>query len=469
LGFAHLDIDDYFWEQTEVPFTTIRQREKRQQMLLSDMQKYTSFVMSGNAVGWDEPLLPHFDLAVFVTAPTEIRIERLKKREYAYFGRRIEDGGDMRQNHFEFIKWASDYDAGGLDMRSLALHEQWISACPCPVIRVDGTEDYHTVAKNIVKRFYTKPDEPWRVVTYPLGELETYRFTVIFAHYGKGCGGWLYARHKDRDTWETAGGHIEKGETPLDCAKRELREETGATKFYIHPAFDYAVHTSTEFSYGQVFYADVDALGDLPPESEMREVKVFRTIPDAMTYPQILPVVYAEMQRWLGLADKPDEFWDVLDDNRAPTGRTHRRGDPLPDGDNHLDVIVWIMNANSEFLITRRALNKIGYPGMWEIPGGSASCGEDSLTAAIREAFEESGVALSPSRGELFFSHRHGDAFHDCWLFRQDFDLADIVLQEGETIDARTATWNDISGMMERGEFIGRDEFPEFDLLEGIV
>jgi len=65
-------------------------------------------------------------------------------------------------------------------------------------------------------------NKPCRVKIYPLGELKRYCFTVIFARYGKAGSGWLYARHKDRDTWETAGGHIEKGETPLDCAKREL-------------------------------------------------------------------------------------------------------------------------------------------------------------------------------------------------------------------------------------------------------
>ncbi|GHU90667.1 hypothetical protein FACS1894202_10830 [Clostridia bacterium] len=69
----------------------------------------------------------------------------------------------------------------------------------------------------------------------PLGTLESYQFTVIFAQYGRVGGGWLYARRKDRDTWETAGGHIEPGETPLDCAKRELYEETGAASFIFTP------------------------------------------------------------------------------------------------------------------------------------------------------------------------------------------------------------------------------------------
>ncbi|WP_350445893.1 NUDIX domain-containing protein [Anaeromonas frigoriresistens] len=50
---------------------------------------------------------------------------------------------------------------------------------------------------------------------------------------------WLLCKHKKRDTWETAGGHIEIGETPLDDAKRKLFEETGAISSDIQPIFDY--------------------------------------------------------------------------------------------------------------------------------------------------------------------------------------------------------------------------------------
>jgi hypothetical protein len=38
-----------------------------------------------------------------------------------------------------------------------------------------------------------------------------------------------------------------------------------------------------------------------------------------------------------------------------------------------------------------------------------------------------------------------------------------------ETTDARAASWEEISAMMERGEFIGRDVFREFDLLKGLA
>ncbi|MCL2776336.1 MAG: histidine phosphatase family protein, partial [Oscillospiraceae bacterium] len=77
----------------------------------------------------------------------------------------------------------------------------------------------------------------WKVSTSDFGSLKSYRFVVIFARYQDK---WLYCRATERDTFETAGGHIEDGETPLEAAKRELYEETGAIKFDITPAFDYS-------------------------------------------------------------------------------------------------------------------------------------------------------------------------------------------------------------------------------------
>ncbi|HWS30783.1 MAG TPA: NUDIX domain-containing protein [Clostridia bacterium] len=465
LNFTHLDIDDYYWLKSDVPFTAVRPREERQALLLADIKKSSGFVVSGSAVNWDEPILPYLDLAVFVSAPTEVRLERLRKREHENFGDRVLQDGDMYNKHLEFVEWAAGYDTGGLTMRSRALHEQWISNCPCPVTCVDGTADCRETAVNIAERFYTKPGEPPRITLADLGALEKYRFTVIFTRYG---GKWLYCRQKHRDTWETAGGHIEKGETPLEGAKRELYEETGATKFYIRPTFDYAVHRDVEFSCGQVYYADIETLGAIPEGSEMAEVKPSDTFPDKLTYPAILPVLYGKMQSWLGFDRVKDERWDVLDENRALKGRTHKRGEPLPEGDHHLVVRVWIINAKGEFLITRRAFNKIGYPGMWEVPSGSALAGEDSLTAAIREAREETGVTPLIENAKLFSTYRRGNSFYDNWLFCQEFDVADITLQEGETIDARAATWAEISVMMERGGFIARDVFPEFGLLQSV-
>ena len=72
--------------------------------------------------------------------------------------------------------------------------------------------------------------------TYDTGTLKQYKYVVTLSEYD---GKILLSRHKNRTTWETQGGHIEAGETPLEAARRELYEESGATDFEIAPLCDY--------------------------------------------------------------------------------------------------------------------------------------------------------------------------------------------------------------------------------------
>ncbi|MCL2300694.1 MAG: NUDIX domain-containing protein [Firmicutes bacterium] len=147
-----------------------------------------------------------------------------------------------------------------------------------------------------------------------------------------------------------------------------------------------------------------------------------------------------------------DEYWDIYGADRQPTGRTHRRGDPLPPGDYHLVVHVWIRTPEGKYFITRRAPEKEIAPLVWEATGGSALAGEDSLAAALREVREETGLALRLENGVVFESIRREDSFADVWLFRQEVSLADFVPQPGETIDARLASPEELRGMARAGE-----------------
>jgi 8-oxo-dGTP diphosphatase len=123
---------------------------------------------------------------------------------------------------------------------------------------------------------------------YALNHLKNYKYVVIIAKYQ---GKWILCKHKERDTWETAGGHIELGETPLEAAKRELFEETGAVAFDIKPVFDFWAGTEN----GMVFYAEIKELGDLP-ESEMESVKCFDTLPANLTYKEITPKLFQHLE-----------------------------------------------------------------------------------------------------------------------------------------------------------------------------
>ena len=132
---------------------------------------------------------------------------------------------------------------------------------------------------------------------FPLNYLPSYKYTVICANYK---GKWILSRHKKRDTWETQGGHIEAGETPLEAAKRELFEESGIRDADVYPVCDYWGFNPFRCSNGMVFLAVVHSIGELP-ESEMQEIGIFDELPENLTYPQTSPVLYREAEKLLKL------------------------------------------------------------------------------------------------------------------------------------------------------------------------
>ena len=128
----------------------------------------------------------------------------------------------------------------------------------------------------------------------PLGTLVPYKYVVVMSKYQ---GKILLSRHRDRSTWETQGGHIEPGETPMDAARRELYEESGALEFDIRPVFDYWAGDENGGASGQVFAAEIRTLGPMP-KSEMAEVRAFDEVPPNVTYPAITPELFASLEEF---------------------------------------------------------------------------------------------------------------------------------------------------------------------------
>ncbi len=146
-GHRQLDTDHYFWLPSDPPYQTPRPRDDRLSMLQQVFSDSESWVLAGSLCGWGDSLIPEFSWVVFLHVPTEVRVERLKARELERYGlAAISVGGAMHRTHLEFIDWASRYDTGGPEMRSRAMHERWLSALPCPVIRLDGRS---SVAENL--------------------------------------------------------------------------------------------------------------------------------------------------------------------------------------------------------------------------------------------------------------------------------------------------------------------------------
>ena len=154
------------------------------------------------------------------------------------------------------------------------------------------------------------------------------------------------------------------------------------------------------------------------------------------------------------------ELWDLYNENRELTGRTHIRGEEIPEGFYHLVVHVWIKNSNGEYLISQRSANRPTFPLMWECVGGSVLAGEDSLTGAIREAKEEVGIDLLPESGRLLFTRvrsvinrkRYSDIV-DVWLFHYDENAA-APISTDEVAQSKWMTVSEVQALLDSGEMV---------------
>lgn len=145
LGFKHMDHEDYAFAPSEIPYAIERYREEQVSLMLADIVKSRGFVLSAVTGDFGERITAMYDLAVFLETPLEIRLERVKQRAYEQHGDRIREGGDMAESHLKFVDFVAT--------RSLVPIEQWAGTLPCPVVRMDGTEDYKATAVRIAQTY----------------------------------------------------------------------------------------------------------------------------------------------------------------------------------------------------------------------------------------------------------------------------------------------------------------------------
>jgi adenylate kinase family enzyme len=137
----HLDTDDFYWLPTNPPYRQPRPREARLALLQQALAESRRWVLSGSLCGWGDPLIPEFELVVFLVVPTEVRLARLRARESERYGHEaLTPGGALHEAHVGFLNWAGGYDMGGVEMRSRALHEAWLEGVAGALLRLEGQQ-----------------------------------------------------------------------------------------------------------------------------------------------------------------------------------------------------------------------------------------------------------------------------------------------------------------------------------------
>ncbi|MFK7979918.1 MAG: AAA family ATPase [Saprospiraceae bacterium] len=152
LGYRHLDADDYYWEKTAPPFQVKVPLAKRNQLITNHFQAQENCIISGSMVSWGTAWASAFDLYVFLYLPREIRMQRLKDREIERYGPALKTNEKFRADSKAFLEWASQYDDGTFQGRSLAIHLDWIKKLDGKVLKIEGDATVEERVERIIKQ-----------------------------------------------------------------------------------------------------------------------------------------------------------------------------------------------------------------------------------------------------------------------------------------------------------------------------
>lgn len=133
LHFHFIDDEDLFFPKTDLNYiyASPRTRGEAEEMFFHEIKEHENFVFAAVKGDYGETIYPFFQYAIFMDAPRDIRMQRVKNRSFQKFGNRMLPGGDLHQTEeafFEFVK-----------SRSESTVEEWVQRLSCPIIRIDGT------------------------------------------------------------------------------------------------------------------------------------------------------------------------------------------------------------------------------------------------------------------------------------------------------------------------------------------
>lgn len=151
LNFYSMDVEDYYFMDCAMPYSKFYTHEQTKRRMLDDIAQHGNFVLATVRCDWGDELASMCRMAVVLKAPLDIRMERIKKREYEKFGDRVLPGGDLYESQAKFHN------------KVLARGEAHIAKqlrfVACPVLELDGTLPIGDLVRAICKK-YTQINMP---------------------------------------------------------------------------------------------------------------------------------------------------------------------------------------------------------------------------------------------------------------------------------------------------------------------
>lgn len=140
-----LDEETYYFLPSDIPFSRPRSREECHAALLQDIPSQGPFVLSATRGDCGEAINAMYALAILLSAPQPVRMERIRSRSLERFGDRVLPGGDMYEQEEKFFATAVS--------RSEAELEPFLQSLSCPVLRLDSTEPIPVLTDKIITAY----------------------------------------------------------------------------------------------------------------------------------------------------------------------------------------------------------------------------------------------------------------------------------------------------------------------------
>ena len=132
LQFFCMDVEDYYFPDACMPYSSPRPHEDVRKRLLADIQAHPRFVFSAVCGSMGEEIVSRYRLVVYLDTPRDVRTARVWKRTYDQFGDRMLPGGDLYEQEQSFLEF--------VERRTPDRIEAWLETLSCRVLRLDGRE-----------------------------------------------------------------------------------------------------------------------------------------------------------------------------------------------------------------------------------------------------------------------------------------------------------------------------------------
>ena len=146
LHYFEIDVEDYYFPEQRssrinalegrtsadvsfIPYLSPRAKSEVEFAIRKDINCNPQFVLSGVSLNWSESILSQIDIVFYLHVPLSERLRRIRSREAQRFGSRILPGGDMYEQHNEFLN--------KIENRSEQEITRSLENISCPVVDVE--------------------------------------------------------------------------------------------------------------------------------------------------------------------------------------------------------------------------------------------------------------------------------------------------------------------------------------------